>query len=278
LENAFANRGHLCVGIDPHEQLLEESGYANNVGGLADFSRSLLDGLTGTVGIIKPQVSFYERFGSLGFKVLEDLCSEASSRGFLIIADAKRGDIGSTMTAYAQAWLAKDAPFIVDALTVSPYLGVGALSPAVASASERGKGLFVLCATSNPEGRQLQSAMSQGNTLANMIANEVAVMNRISAQSMTSFGTVGLVIGATVDLDTLGLSTLNQASALPKTVILAPGFGAQGAKLADAKKIFGSNAKNVIYTISRSALRDGIVSVNAVVKADQLELAEALSE
>jgi len=278
LETTFSRHGQLCVGIDPHDQLLEDSGFATNPQGLADFCNSMLDALSGTVGIIKPQVSFFERYGSLGFKVLEDLCSQASSRGFLVIADAKRGDIGTTMSAYADAWLAKDAPFIVDALTVSPYLGVGALAPAVALASERGKGLFVLCATSNSEGRELQSAIGKQGSVASMVVQEVQVLNGVSAQSKTRFGTVGLVVGATVKLDALGLSDLNLAEGAPKSAILAPGFGAQGAKLSDAKHIFGANADNVIYTISRSALRDGIASVSAVVKADQLELAEALSE
>jgi len=275
LESAFNKSGHLCVGIDPHEQLLADSGIPQTPDGLNTFSMQLLDQLSGTVGIIKPQVSFFERFGSAGFRVLEEICSEAASRGFLVIADAKRGDIGSTMTAYAEAWLAKDAPFMVDALTLSPYLGVRSLTPAVELAVERGKGLFVLCATSNPEGIALQAALEDGTTVANSVANEVAILNRASSQSKTTFGTIGLVIGATVNLPTLGLSNLSQAH--PKAPILAPGFGAQGARLSDAKRIFGDNADSVIYTISRSALRDGLHSVSATVKADQYELSQALS-
>jgi orotidine-5'-phosphate decarboxylase len=275
LESAFNKSGHLCVGIDPHEQLLADSGIQQTADGLNTFSMQLLDQLTGTVGIIKPQVSFFERFGSAGFRVLEEICSEAANRGFLVIADAKRGDIGSTMSAYAEAWLAKDAPFMVDALTLSPYLGVRSLTPAVELAVERGKGLFVLCATSNPEGIALQAALEDGTTVANSVANEVAILNRASSQSKTTFGTIGLVIGATVNLPALGLSNLSQAD--PKAPILAPGFGAQGARLSDAKRIFGENADSVIYTISRSALRDGIHSVSVTVKADQFELSQALS-
>jgi orotidine-5'-phosphate decarboxylase len=274
LENAFAKSGQLCVGIDPHEQLLDESGFLLTVQGLNSFSMKLLDALSDTVGIVKPQVSFFERFGSAGFRVLESLLSEATSRGFLVIADAKRGDIGSTMTAYAQAWLAKDAPFMVDALTLSPYLGVRSLIPAVELATERGKGLFVLCATSNSEGKSLQSANEGGVSVASSVANQVSILNRASTQSKSTFGTIGLVIGATVNLDELGLANLNQPELKP--AILAPGFGAQGARLADAKRIFGSNANSVIYTISRSALRDGLESVSAAVTADQLELAQAL--
>ncbi|MEI8232048.1 MAG: orotidine-5'-phosphate decarboxylase [Actinomycetes bacterium] len=278
LEQAFSKNGQLCVGIDPHEELLDDSGFDQSVDGLRHFSMALLDELSGTVSIIKPQVSFFERFGSAGFRVLEDLCAEASSRGFLVIADAKRGDIGSTMTAYAQAWLGKAAPFIVDALTVSPFLGVGSLAPAVAIASERGKGLFVLCATSNPEGQTLQMADSEGISTAKSIANEVSALNQVSAQSKTQFGNMGLVIGATVNLEAYGLKDVNTDSSAIAAPILAPGFGAQGARLSEAKRIFGSNADKVVYTISRSALRNGLHSVKSVVVADQQELAQALSE
>ncbi len=278
LEQAFSKNGQLCVGIDPHEELLDDSGLSQSIEGLRHFSLSLLDELTGTVSIIKPQVSFFERFGSAGLKVLEDLCAEASSRGFLVIADAKRGDIGSTMSAYTQAWLGKAAPFIVDALTLSPFLGVGSLAPAVAIASERGKGLFVLCATSNPEGRALQLATVGGISTSKSIATEVSLLNQLSAQSKTRFGNIGLVIGATVNLDAYGLKDLNSDSSAIAAPILAPGFGAQGARLSDAKSIFGSNSDKVIYTISRSALRNGLHSVKSVVTADQQELAQALSE
>ncbi len=278
LEKAFNTSGQLCVGIDPHEELLDESGLPQSPEGLRSFSLTLLDELTGTVSIIKPQVSFFERFGSAGFKVLEDLCSEASARGLLVIADAKRGDIGTTMTAYAQAWLGKAAPFLVDALTVSPYLGVGSLAPAVSIASERGKGLFVLCATSNPEGSVLQNSVNAGISVARQVADEVASLNQVSAQSKTRFGTAGLVIGATVDLNDFGLSSLNANDVINSSAILAPGFGYQGARLSDARRIFGRNADNVIYTISRSALRDGLYSVQSAVAADQRELSKALSE
>jgi orotidine-5'-phosphate decarboxylase len=278
LETAFSRSGQLCLGIDPHEQLLDEAGYQQSAEGLYQFSMTMLDAITGTVSIIKPQVSFYERFGSAGFKVLENLCSEASSRGLLVIADAKRGDIGSTMTAYAQAWVGKSAPFLVDALTISPYLGVGSLAETVSMASERGKGLFVLCATSNPEGESLQMASNGGFSVARQIANEVALLNRVSAQSKTRYGTAGLVIGATVNLESYGLSELNSEATGSFAPILSPGFGHQGARLSDAKKIFGLNADKVIYTISRSALRNGLNSVKSVIEADQQELAQGLSE
>ena len=275
VETAFENFGQLCVGIDPHAELLEDAGIPESADGLRSFSMHLLDQLEGVVGIIKPQVAFFERFGSAGFAVLEDVCSEATRRAFLVIADAKRGDIGSTMSAYAEAWLGKSSPFVVDALTVSPYLGTGALSSAIALASERGKGLFVLCATSNAEGKELQQAITGGTTVAANVAAEVASLNKISAQGKTRFGTAGLVVGATVNLKDYGIEQLNNTEDY-KSLILAPGFGAQGASLAAAKTIFGSNAENVIYTVSRSALRNGLDQARQTITTDKDELALAL--
>jgi len=238
----------------------------------------MLEGLAGTIGMVKPQVSFFERLGSQGFAVLEKVLYEANKAGFLVIADAKRGDIGTTMAAYSAAWLEKDAPFICDALTVSPYLGVGSLLPAVTAAVERGKGLFVLSATSNPEALSLQSASINGVSVASSVADEVRVINQQSAQSAVRFGSVGLVLGATVDLAWLGVSSVNNNLELHKTPILAPGFGAQGAKLSEAKTIFAKDSDSVIYSISRSALRNGLTNLKQTVEKDKEELHVALSK
>jgi len=277
LELAFESRGQLCVGIDPHEELLLENGFPDTAEGLRGYSLAMLDELSDLVGIVKPQVSFFERFGAEGFAVLQELLSDASKRGFLVIADAKRGDIGTTMQAYSDAWIGKNAPFICDALTVNPYLGVKALLPAVAAASERGKGLFVLAATSNPEAAKLQQSSNQVGTVASLVAGEVAEMNRFSAQTASRFGNVGLVIGATINPSQFGID-LEQVSDTLQTPILAPGFGAQGAKLEEARSIFGKSAGRVIYSISRSALRDGMSSLKANVRSDVISLAKALAE
>lgn len=277
LETAFSSKGQLCVGIDPHEEILLDNGYEVSASGVYEFSMKMLEQLEGVVSIVKPQVSFFERFGSEGFATLEKVLDSAKERGFLVIADAKRGDIGSTMEAYAQAWLGKAAPFVCDALTVNPYLGVGALAPAASLASERGKGLFVLAATSNPEGALLQSSMQQV-TVAAQVANEVSALNRTVATTNSRFGSLGLVIGATVSLSKFGLSTINEGKSSLRTTILAPGFGYQGARLEDAKTIFGVLSGDVLYSISRSALRDGIHGVKTAVQQDQNTLHKALSE
>lgn len=277
LETAFDSKGQLCVGIDPHEDILIENGFEVSAKGVLDFGLSLLDQLYGAVSIVKPQVSFFERFGSAGFNSLEQLLDAAQSKGFLVIADAKRGDIGSTMEAYAHAWLGKSAPFTCDALTVNPYLGVGALAPAAALASERGKALFVLAATSNPEGVALQTSTADV-TVAAQVAREVDRMNKSTAISNSKFGSNGLVIGATVSLSDFGLAGLIQDRESLRTPILAPGFGFQGARLEDAKSIFKALSGDVLYSISRSALRDGIRSVSRAVQDDQNTLHKALSQ
>jgi orotidine-5'-phosphate decarboxylase len=277
LEAAFSSKGQLCVGIDPHEEILIDNGYEVSASGVYEFSMKMLEQLEDVVSIVKPQVSFFERFGSEGFATLEKVLDSAKDRGFLVIADAKRGDIGSTMEAYAQAWLGKAAPFVCDALTVNPYLGVGALAPAASLASDRGKGLFVLAATSNPEGALLQSSTQQV-TVAAQVANEVSALNSATATTNSRFGSLGLVIGATVSLSKFGLSTINERKSSLRTTILAPGFGYQGARLEDAKSIFGVLSGDVLYSISRSALRDGIHGVKTAVQQDQNTLHKALSE
>jgi orotidine-5'-phosphate decarboxylase len=277
LEVAFSSKGQLCVGIDPHEETLNENGFEVSATGVYEFSMKMLEQLEDVVSIIKPQVSFFERFGSEGFATLEKVLDSAKERGFLVISDAKRGDIGSTMEAYAQAWLGKAAPFVCDALTVNPYLGVGALAPAASLASERGKGLFVLAATSNPEGASLQSSMQQ-ESVAAQVARDVSALNSATATTNSRFGSIGLVIGATVTLSKFGLSTINEGKSSLRTTILAPGFGYQGAGLEDAKAIFGELSGDVLYSISRSALRDGIHGVKTAVQQDQNTLHKALSE
>ena len=276
LENAFQQSGQLCVGIDPHEDLLVDNGFDVSPNGLREFSKRLLDSLDGVVSIVKPQVSFYERFGSAGFQVLEEVLLKANQMGFVVIADAKRGDIGSTMSAYTSAWLNKDAPFMCDALTLSPYLGVGSLIESFAVASERGKGIFVLAATSNREGESIQRASLGGTSVAEGVLREIAELNAQIAQSKTKFGTLGAVVGATVKLGDYGIDTINGSKDSLRTSVLAPGFGFQGAKLANAKTLFGFDSGDVIYTISRSALRDGIAGVSAAVKSDSAELAGSL--
>ena len=277
LERAFATYGQLCVGIDPHASLLDDWGLSDDVEGLDTFANKVLDACVGTVGIIKPQVSFFERHGSAGFAVLERLAQRAAETDLIVIMDAKRGDIGSTMDGYFDAWLGKAAPFMCSALTVSPYLGFDSLRDVMSNSLERGKGLFVLAATSNPEGKSLQTAsVVGGSTLAADIWRRLGKVNSVTSASGSSLGSFGAVVGATLDLRSFDLR-LNHGDGQALTPILSPGFGAQGAELSDAKRLFGSSARQVIASVSRSVLSAGSNGISNAIQVSVQELKDALA-
>ncbi|MFC5908519.1 orotidine-5'-phosphate decarboxylase [Streptacidiphilus monticola] len=247
LRAAMDTRGPLCVGIDPHASLLRDWGLDDDLAGLERFSRTVVEALADRVAVLKPQVAFFERFGSKGLAVLEAGIAEARSAGTLVLTDAKRGDIGSTMAAYAEAFLATSSPLFSDALTVSPYLGFGSLQPAVDAARAAGSGLFVLALTSNPEGHEVQrSTARSGRTVAQEILARLAAENA----GEEPLGSFGAVVGAT-------LSDVDEADLAINGALLAPGVGAQGATPADLPKLFGAAARNVLPNVSRDVLRHG---------------------
>jgi orotidine-5'-phosphate decarboxylase len=272
----FERYGQLCVGIDPHAALLEDWGLGDTVEGLRTFSNHVLEASVGRVGIIKPQVSFFERFGAKGFAVLEDLAAAASSSDLLVIMDAKRGDIGTTMDGYFDAWLSRTAPFTCDALTVSPYLGFDSLSNVLANSIENGKGLFVLAATSNPEGKSLQKAETNGRTIAADILTRLEEVNRINLDPNGQIGNFGAVVGATLNFQSVGIGKIYDDASLV-TPILAPGFGAQGAALNQCRDLFGAASPRVIASVSRSVLSSGANGIVNAIEAAKAELEEGLA-
>ncbi|MBA0050827.1 orotidine-5'-phosphate decarboxylase [Streptomyces sp. AJS327] len=247
LHRALEERGPLCVGIDPHPALLAEWGLNDDAGGLERFARTTVEALADRVAVLKPQAAFFERFGSRGVAVLERVTSEARAAGALVLMDAKRGDIGHTMEAYADTFLHPASSLFSDALTVSPYLGYGSLDPAVRRAREHGGGLFVLALTSNPEGREVQRARAAGG---GDVAS--AVLDRLRAENAGEppLGSFGAVVGATLG----DLSEYDLAIGGP---LLAPGIGAQGATPADLPGVFGAAARAVLPSVSRGVLRQG---------------------
>jgi orotidine-5'-phosphate decarboxylase len=244
---AVSLRGPLCVGIDPHPGLLEAWGLPVSADGLARFADICVEALAADIAVLKPQSAFFEAFGSAGIAVLERTIVSARAAGALVLLDVKRGDIGSTMAAYAAAYLADGAPLAADAITVSPYLGFGSLEPALEVAERTGRGVFVLALTSNKEGAAVQRASgAAGRSVAQEIVDEAAARNA----GVSPLGPVGLVIGATVGRTELDLAELNGT-------ILAPGFGAQGGTLADLRTVFGSSLRHVLPSSSREILGHG---------------------
>ena len=247
LAAATAARGPLCVGIDPHVALLRAWGLDDTVAGLESFARTAVEALADTVAVLKPQSAFFERFGSRGVAVLERTIVDARAAGALVLVDAKRGDIGSTMAAYADAYLGDGSPLAGDAVTVSPFLGFGSLRPAIDTALATGRGLFVLALTSNPEGAAVQHARAADDRrVAQVIADEAAAVNA----GAVPLGSVGLVVGATVGRTGVDLTAVNGP-------LLAPGLGAQGATMDDLRVVFGDDLSAVLPTTSREVLGAG---------------------
>lgn len=214
-------RGRLCVGLDPHEPLVRAWGLDYDAAGIERLARDTVAALADEVMVFKPQSAFFEVFGSRGVAALGRVLDDIRAAGALSILDVKRGDIGSTMSAYARAYLSDDAELRADAITLSPYLGFEALRPAIDLAHATGRGLFVLCHTSNPEGEEVQFATHGGHTIAQGVVDHAQAEN-----TEHGLDDMGLVIGATHDNAGVDLSGFTGWT-------LAPGIGAQGARWRD---------------------------------------------
>lgn len=246
LHAAVADRGPFCVGIDPHAALLHAWGYDDDVAGLERFALGAVEAVAPHCSIVKPQSAFYERFGSRGVAVLERVIAESRAAGALVLLDIKRGDIGSTSQAYADAYLDPASPLASDAVTVSPFLGFGSLQPFVETAVKHDAGLFVLAATSNKEGPEVQEALTDGRSVSGTMLDH---LRRLNADA-TPLGSFGAVVGATLE-DDRGLDLAFNGP------ILAPGYGEQGGTTADLRRIFGASAGHVLASSSRGVLRLG---------------------
>ncbi|WP_226351529.1 orotidine-5'-phosphate decarboxylase [Pseudonocardia sp. ICBG601] len=246
LGEAVAAHGPLCVGIDPHPALLAAWDLTDDADGLAAFADRCHTAFAGAVSVVKPQSAFFERHGSAGVAVLERLLAGYAGTGTLTLLDAKRGDIGSTMDGYADAYLRVGAPLGADALTLSPYLGFGSLEPALTAADEAGRGVFVLARTSNPDGAAVQCATAPGGvSVAQQMVDDAAARNADARPG----GAVGVVVGGTHDHG-LDLSALNGP-------VLVPGLGAQGASPADVVARFAGTTGPVLPVSARGVLRAG---------------------
>ncbi|WP_116950685.1 orotidine-5'-phosphate decarboxylase [Jiangella endophytica] len=250
LHAAMRDRGQFCAGIDPHPGLLSAWGLADDAAGLERFARTAVEALGETVALLKPQSAFFERHGSRGVAVLERVIADARAAGALVLLDVKRGDIGSTMQAYADAYCDPASPLCADAVTVSPYLGFESLRPVLDTAAVHGNGVFVLALTSNPEGPEVQHATTTGGrTVAGTMLEHVRAANAAALAAGDPLGSVGVVVGATT-----GASGEQLAVGGP---LLAPGIGAQGATVADLATVFGTALPQVVPSASREVLSAG---------------------
>lgn len=269
LEAAVGQSGRLCVGIDPHPYLLADWGLPDTAEGVREFSLRVVEATIRRAAVVKPQAAFFERHGAAGYAALEETIATARDAGLLVIADVKRGDVGTSVEAYGQAWLTPGAPLESDAMTVSAFQGVGSLAAVVDAAHAAGKGLFVLSATSNPEAAVIQRARCvDGTTVAQTIAREVAALNS-APTAEGEWGSMGLVLGATLALGDFGIDPAELAG----TPVLAPGFGHQGAQLAALGEIFGALAPTVLVSASRSILAAGPTGVAQAVLEHADEIA-----
>ncbi|MEO8827633.1 orotidine-5'-phosphate decarboxylase [Lapillicoccus sp.] len=253
LQLAMEAYGPLCAGLDPHRELVQGWGLDYSLAGLERFAMTCVEAYAGQVAIVKPQSAFFEVFGSGGVRVLERVLADLRAAGTLTLLDVKRGDIGSTMQAYADAYLGKDSDLRADAVTVSPFLGYESLRPALDLAGQTGRGVFVLALTSNPEGPSVQHAMRDDLSVAASVAVGAALDNT-AAVARGELGSIGLVIGATVGTAVKDLGIDLVAAGTP---VLAPGFGAQGGTVDALRQTFGAAVAQVLASSSREVLTAG---------------------
>ncbi len=284
LETALAHHGPVCAGLDPHAALLSAWGLDDDAAGVGRFSQACVEAWAGRVALVKPQSAFYERHGSAGIAVLEETVTAFRAAGTLVLLDVKRGDIGSTAQAYAEAYLDPAAPLAVDAITASPFLGVGSLTPMVDLARAHGAGLFVLALTSNPEAPQVQLARTTvgpdaGRTVAATVLAALADLNGGTAAAAAAsgdrpgapLGSFGAVVGATVPPSDELSAALDFGGP-----VLMPGVGAQGGTVQAVRELAGPARERVLPSVSREllgagpdpqALRDAAASLNETFRA-----------
>lgn len=249
LQQKIAEHSPLCVGVDPSASVLKSCDLPNTPEGAFEFGKRVLEAADFRISLLKPQSAFFERFGSAGLKAVEALTSLARSREVLVLLDGKRGDIDTTGAAYAEGYFSSTTTLRVDAVTVHVYLGLAALDPFLDIASRAEGGVFVVVRSSNPEGRELQTArLANGETVAQNLCREITLRNRRQGDSL---GYIGAVVGATCE------DAAETVAALPQSYILAPGVGAQGATLQDVLTRMPSARGRVLPNVSRAILANG---------------------
>jgi len=251
-------QSQLVVGLDPRVDLLPVElggeavlGRAGAASAVARFCRGIVDAVSAHVAAVKPQAAFFEALGADGMRALEEVSAHARSLGLLVLLDAKRGDIGSTARGYAEAYLepAEDGLPLADAITASPYLGHDSVEPFLAACRRHGSGVFFLVRTSNAGAADIQdAALSDGRPLWQHVADLVREWGEplVGEAGMSS---VGAVVGATHPR-----AVSEARKLLPRSPLLLPGVGAQGATPADVARAFTAGAASALVTASRSVI------------------------
>jgi orotidine-5'-phosphate decarboxylase len=265
--------GHpLCVGLDPHLSQIPkifaagemEPWLPETADSVHTFFSTVLDRMDGRVPVIKPQIAFFEQMGSAGIAVLEKLVSRAREDGILVIMDAKRGDIGSTATAYARSFLVEDAPLKSDALTINPYLGMDTLEPFVEAATENSGGVFILVKTSNAGSADFQNLKVDNRMLYQTVADKVCEVAGKYKGRETGWSCVGVVAGATYPEEAIDIR-----ERMPESLILIPGYGAQGGSAKQALQSFVPGPEGLEGGIVNSSR--GILFPNGAYDASRLD-------
>jgi orotidine-5'-phosphate decarboxylase len=270
LQQKIREHSPLCVGIDPSSSLLKSCNLPNSPEGALEFGKRVLEAADYRISLLKPQSAFFERFGSGGLQALEELTRLARSREVLVLLDGKRGDIDTTGAAYAEGYFSSTTTLRVDAVTVHVYLGLAALDPFFDIAVRADGGVFVVVRSSNPEGRELQTArLANGETVAQNLCREITVRNRRQGDSL---GYLGAVVGATCD------DAAETVAALPQSFILAPGVGAQGATMQDVLTRMPTAKGRVLPNVSRAILANGgsIADIRTTIRSLQDQARELL--
>lgn len=249
LQQKIAEFSPLCVGIDPSASLLKSCDLPNTADGAFEFGRRVLEAADFGISVLKPQSAFFERFGSAGFAALEKVVALARANGVLVLLDGKRGDIDTTGAAYAEGYFSATTTLRVDAVTTHAYLGLAALDPFFDIALQADGGVFVVVRSSNPEGRELQTAtMANGETVVQNLGREITARNRRHGDGL---GPIGAVVGATCE------DAAEVVASLPSSFILAPGVGAQGATMQDILQRMPAARGRVLPNVSRAILANG---------------------
>lgn len=270
LQQKIREHSPLCVGIDPSAALLKSCGLPDTPDGAFEFGKRVLEAADFRISLLKPQSAFFERFGSAGMKAVEELTALARSRDVLVLLDGKRGDIDTTGAAYAEGYFSSTTTLRVDAVTAHVYLGLAALDPFLDIALRAEGGVFVVVRSSNPEGRELQTArMANGETVAQNLCREITLRNQRQGEA---FGHIGAVVGATCD------DAAETVAALPRSFILAPGVGAQGATMRDVLERMPAARGRVLPNVSRAILANGgsTADIRATIRGLQEQARELL--